>query len=796
MSFAPTDLLAAHSWQKAYFTTYALSLSFFEAVVLDGLVRSRSGTALILADPAGVRASLSERGAQRVGKDYEVEPVAVTGGVFHPKISVLVSADECHVLVGSGNLTFGGWGVNCEVLEHLHPSFAGQAILDTADFFDALGTSNRTRHAASHQCHSIAEHLRAAAEPSQKRGNIRVLHNLSIPIADQVIELAEDLGGATRLVSAAPFWDDGATIDSLAQSLDLNEVFVHVHERGTVTGNGRVANWPRHSRTRINPIQLDALRDDDRRLHAKLFEIVCRSGRVEISGSANCSNAALRSCGNVEACVVRVERDVTSLWTFSPGTPLPWVDDLTETELEAESDIGILRGTLDGDQLSGDVLTPRMAGDVTVLQVTNLGAVEIGRTTVDHQGKFVVTAKDLEQQSWQRGRLVIRVQDSLGRQAEGFIAIAGYADVVRRAGAVARSLFALVNGSEMPADIAAVLEWMHDNPQHLETRDFSAAGPRASGEDEQRDELIPVSSLTITKVGTSVTVAGAVANTPKKWMRFLDLVMESFRERRGRLRHDSAKSGTPESDNDLDPGEIEDEVTNNQEDNSAAPRLFMAFEKLHGLLLADVPSSQRVVTAFDLTEYVCDRLQPDADVSNRWFRRVFDAFAVSGLPEERRDDVFASIVRFASTLANADFRWARSALLHLGADLNGPPPSSSRDPGLPAGESHQGMEASWIAIQRTRTLGEQREALRTAILSGKPSADYPDIPTVAPIEWPVLETAFADPRSRKRIRWISAHDNSCPDHDMSIPESERQKLERVGIAVAKNCCGALLIRTA
>jgi hypothetical protein len=118
VSLAPLDLISAHPWRRVVFTTYALSLSFFEAVILDALVRGGGREALILADVEGVRASLSEQGAQRVGKDYEVEPVSVTGGVFHPKISALADAEECHLLVGSGNLTFNGWGGNCEILEH------------------------------------------------------------------------------------------------------------------------------------------------------------------------------------------------------------------------------------------------------------------------------------------------------------------------------------------------------------------------------------------------------------------------------------------------------------------------------------------------------------------------------------------------------------------------------------------------------------------------------------------------------------------------------------------------------
>jgi hypothetical protein len=47
------------------FTTYALSLSFFQAVTLDALIRGGGRQALILADADGIRASLSEQGAAR-----------------------------------------------------------------------------------------------------------------------------------------------------------------------------------------------------------------------------------------------------------------------------------------------------------------------------------------------------------------------------------------------------------------------------------------------------------------------------------------------------------------------------------------------------------------------------------------------------------------------------------------------------------------------------------------------------------------------------------------------------------
>ena len=103
------DLISARPWRKAVFTTYSLSLAFFEAVVLDAMVRGGGREAIILSDVAGVRAALMEQGARRVGRDYQVEPVKAEFGVFHPKLSLLLHDDDCHLLVGSGNLTFGGW---------------------------------------------------------------------------------------------------------------------------------------------------------------------------------------------------------------------------------------------------------------------------------------------------------------------------------------------------------------------------------------------------------------------------------------------------------------------------------------------------------------------------------------------------------------------------------------------------------------------------------------------------------------------------------------------------------------
>ncbi|HZI57793.1 MAG TPA: hypothetical protein VFF39_13510, partial [Verrucomicrobiae bacterium] len=297
---APLDLVSAYPWRRAVFTTYALSLSFFEAVVLDALVRGGGRESLILADVHGVRASFSEKGAQRVGKDYEVEPVSVSGGVFHPKISVLCSAVESHVLVGSGNLTFGGWGGNCETLEHLHASFAADAIEDTASFFELLTVTERIKYGAGEMCSVIALELRKSLIGKPRNGNIRLFHSLDLSITEQISQIVGDLGGAVRMVVAAPFWDKGVAIDRLCQGIGLDHVFIHVHPHGCVEGFAG-SNWPTNCRNEVHAIQLEMIgTKESRRLHGKIFEIICKRGRVIVSGSANGTTAALDRDRNIE----------------------------------------------------------------------------------------------------------------------------------------------------------------------------------------------------------------------------------------------------------------------------------------------------------------------------------------------------------------------------------------------------------------------------------------------------------------------------------------------------------------
>ena len=796
MGLTPVDLVTAHPWQRVAFTTYALSLSFFEAVILDALVRGAGGSQpLILADVDGVRASISEQGAHRVGKDYEVEPVAVTTGVFHPKMSVFISADECHLLVGSGNLTFGGWGGNCEVLEHLHSGFAADAIADAADFFERLSENARVRHGAAAYCAVIAADLHRSVKGRARNGDIRLFHNLDRSITDQVAAAAAELGGAQRLVAAAPFWDGGRAIDRLCDALNLQEVFVHSHIHGCITGPAG-DNWPRGAKKLVRPVRVGVMDTTDeaaRRLHAKAFEILCKRGRLLVSGSANGTTAALDAGRNVEACVTRVQRERTVGWNYVEAEPPDPSPDLGAESEGDETHVGVLRAVLNADEVTGQVLTPTMSGTVSVYHLGNTGPALLDTTQLAPDGAFTITAPDLEPWAMRGGRLVIRVQDDKGRNAEGFVSVASFADITRRAGFVGRRLFALIAGNETPADVAAILSWFHEDPRRLAPPDLSDIhGAGDAEKDDYSDRLVTVAALGGDYAATFATTKIQGAAEHRNWSRFIEQILVAFRDPRGPFEDRGTGRAADDDDDDDEPRKNR---TESQGEDPTIARSLSFFTKLFDLLTKDGAPPRNVLTAFDLTQYVCDRLRPDQAQAMAWLDRLIRILVKTGVPAERRDDIAAAVLTVPGTAPDARvYRWARGCLLRLGVTLAGEPPSADRVRGYQAVLQQQATFAEvWPQLRALRTFPEQVCTYRQALDDGKPSDGYPDLPKEAHEEWPLLEAALTSSQARGRIIFANGSLEVCPCCHITLPSGEISKLRATGIATAKNCCHKIII---
>jgi hypothetical protein len=776
------------------FTTYALSLSFFEAVILDGLVRGGSrALPLLLSDVHGVRESLSERGAHRVGRDYEVEPVSVPGGVFHPKIAVLVAHDQCHVLVGSGNLTFNGWGGNCEVIEHLHPGFAAGAIASVAEFFERLSTSTRVRFGAGRECAGVAASLRRALQGRPQAGETRFLHNLDLSLTDQIVQAAQELGGAQRLAAAAPFWDQGAALDALCRALGVDEALVHAHAGGRVESN-KVGNWPRKARTTVQAVRIepfDKTSEAGRRLHAKVFEIVCRRGRLLVSGSANGTDAALGRDRNIEACVMRVERKRVKGWKFVGATPPKPAATLPEAEPGEHDGIGLLRAALDGDQVVGQILTPQMSGTVSVYHVTALGHEKLCNAAVDAEGAFGFAAPQLEKESWLGRRLVLRVADKSGRLAEGFVSLASYAVLTRHTGAVTPRILALILGNETPADVAAILDWFLEDPARLRSPIAAIPGRGESQGKDDTDQPIDIAALDL-KYIDAIDATNSIEAGGRQWVRLLDHVLSAFREARGRFV--SLREQETEDDGASPEAGVNEESI---EEDPAIDEAYDSFEQLFQVLTADDAPSRHLEVAFDLTGFICARLNPDIARARAWLLTVIGAWLAAGVRPERRAHVAAAILTVLGSKPDVmQARLARKSLLQLGYDVSSGPPASEPVKNYQAVlVQREPFAALWMRVQQIRTYQEQVKAYLRALESGEPAPDdYPDLPSAVPDAWPALTRALKSRNANGLLLFAGPTDEACPSDHYGLPEHEIDRLRTIGIAIAKHCCGKVVIR--
>lgn len=793
MTLAPLNIVSAHPWERVAFTTYALSLSFFEAVILDGLVRGKCrAQPLVLSDVHGVRESLSESGAHRVGRDYEVEPVAVSGGVFHPKIAVLLAQDQCHVLVGSGNLTFNGWGGNCEVIEHLHPGFAAGAIASVAEFFERLPSNTRIRFGAARECVRVAANLRRSIQGRPLNREIRFLHNLDVSLTDQIVEAAGELGGAHRLAVAAPFWDHGAALDTLCRALGVDEALIHAHAGGRVESK-KVSNWPRKAQTNIQAVRIEPLdcpSEAGRRLHAKVLEIVCRRGRLVVSGSANGTDAALGRDRNIESCVMRVESRRAKGWKFVESKPPKPPASLPELEPGERDGVGLLRAVLDGDRLVGQILTPRMSGRVSVYHLAALSPERLGDAEVNEEGAFRLTAPQLEKESWIGRRLVLRIVDRSGRTAEGFVSLASYAVFLRHAGTVTPPLLALILGNETPADVAAILDWFLEDPTRLRSPTAAITGHGEPQVESDTDQFIDVSSLDA-KYIDAIDAANSIEAGGRQWSRLLDQVLSAFRETRERF---ETRREQETDDDGVSLNAKVDEAS--KEEDPAINEAYESFDRLFNLLTAEDAPSRYLEVAFDLAGFICARLNPDLARSREWLLTVVRSWLAAGVRPERREHVAAAIlilVGLAPEVTKA--RWARKSLLQLGCDMSAEPPASDPVRNYQAVLVQQEpFAALWMRVQQVRTYQEQVKAFLRALETGEPAPDdYPDLPSAVPEAWPILAKALKT-RDARKLLFARRTTEACPEHHMSLPQHEVDRLRTTGIAIAKNCCGKVVIR--
>ncbi len=290
------DLEASGDWdvEEALFLTFNADVGFFERGVL-GLCRSMGARVTVIAD-AGMwhPDPLTMKGA---GTEYLVG-LAAHRGAFHPKLALLVGEDRVLALVGSGNLTMGGWQHNSELWSVLRAEDgqAPQALFALAEWLELLPVGVRFASDHAGALTRVAARLRSTLDRFiPVDDGAQLITNLDRSVLSQL-----PAGPVDELTLSAPFIDGQArAVRALVEHFPTSKLTLVTQPGLTVVEPHALASVLSGHR------DLRIVADNSRRYrHAKLVEWRRGPDRQALTGSANLSAAAMLNTvergGNVE----------------------------------------------------------------------------------------------------------------------------------------------------------------------------------------------------------------------------------------------------------------------------------------------------------------------------------------------------------------------------------------------------------------------------------------------------------------------------------------------------------------
>jgi hypothetical protein len=301
----------------------------------------------------------------------------------------------------------------------------------------------------------------------------------------QLGRMSADLGGAISLTIVSPFFSGHRGITQLAAALSCERISVAVPPVAP-----SIFDFEECRKLGISVSSVACnLFSDTRSLHAKLFDIECRNGRLIVSGSANATTAAL-SGQNIEAVVARIVDRASSLGWRPSGTHEGHA--MGERAPEEEASGACIVTHFDGRGIVG-----RMFG-LAKPEGEWLGSLSAG-TRREAAGMFMVNGAGKFRFSPPEGMDPITLPTSAqvilerdGLEIRGWLVLQELLHAIREKGPIARSFARMLSGTDTTADVSAILEYLAKAPATL----LDAANRHGSGR-KNRPNTLPVSSAAI-----------------------------------------------------------------------------------------------------------------------------------------------------------------------------------------------------------------------------------------------------------------------------------------------------------
>jgi hypothetical protein len=284
--------------------THNIDFVFIQLIILPALRRCGRPTLTIFSDAQCCTETFAYQSAVLTGLGirYRVVPVAMEYGFrFHPKALLLSSPAKSTLLVGSGNLTFGGWRENAEVWVRFDSDKDSTAPFAAfrAYLFDILKRVPLTGPIRDEVEEAFDGRTRSWARemdpPSGLLGKVgrgsTLLEQMRILLPDNEVK---------GLVVCSPYFDeDGEALDKLLGKFEPAKTEILVQKKYPGLPKTAMLRLPKN--VKVVPISFTRVAENDLEresfVHAKFYAISDLNRTTVFVGSANCSRAALTIAG-------------------------------------------------------------------------------------------------------------------------------------------------------------------------------------------------------------------------------------------------------------------------------------------------------------------------------------------------------------------------------------------------------------------------------------------------------------------------------------------------------------------
>jgi len=495
----------------ALFLTYSFDPLFFERIPLTDLDKGGSRRILVVADGSHVREAMQHCLGQLVhlGRRY-VLAETVLPNTFHPKLIVRLSSKGGRIWLGSGNLTYGGWGGNSEVASawSVGPNEPDRGawlrqLLDSA----AAATRSASFSAELEKAYDLARWL--GDIPEESTATPLLFATPDRPLGPQLAERWRGRRFEEVRLCTGSTDSDGAFLSWAHRTFGVKRAIICLNPAFASFESNRLAKLP---------VEVRIIKSkDDSRMHAKFYWFAGGDGDAALMGSANCSAAAWiagHGFGNFEAVVpydAPSEADFRGILSVFEGERLPPEDALITSafeapEIERESAKAyrlvsvrlratgrIIEAVLDPAPLEGSGVELSIQGgrQAVEINVTRQKDLFVGRLPTDFEmgqaTAFASARIRLEGDLWLTDARWIDSEAALARTTAEGLSEPGLKDLSRRA--------------VMNADQQQILEAIHsvsakllrgESPDAGETRTGSRAADKP---DARPDKQVDVEAI-------------------------------------------------------------------------------------------------------------------------------------------------------------------------------------------------------------------------------------------------------------------------------------------------------------